>query len=430
MKDSVLLRAQAHPLRLTGPIIEAMLPGVKVGEICKIYASWREKQLIARAQVLGFNQDVALLSLIGAARGLSREAVIAPTGHGLNIQLRPDIVGCVLDPAGNIVQRLAANETAAEQEQRAIEARPPEWHQRVAIDQPFITGIRAIDGLITCGVGQRLGIFASAGCGKTILMHMLIDNADADIFVIALIGERGREMTEFVSALRHSPRQQQCIVVSATSDYSALDRCNAALVATTVAEYFRDKGKKVVLFLDSITRYARALRDVALAAGEFPARRGFPASVFDALPKLLERPGRTRNGSITAFYTILLESEEEEDPMADEIRSILDGHIYLSRKLASRNHYPAIDVLRSISRISSQVCSPEHLHLSGEVRRMLAKLEEMQLLLELGEYQPGQNAESDRAINKQADLSRWLCQQTDEATDFDTMLRSLRELAA
>ncbi|WP_130833473.1 type III secretion system ATPase SctN [[Erwinia] mediterraneensis] len=430
MKQRALLRSQAHPLRLAGPIIEARLPGVTVGEICHIYASRREKQTIARAQVLGFNRDVALLSLTGSAKGLSREAVIAPAGHGLNIVLRPDLAGSVLDATGNIVQRLAASSPTAEQELRAIDSRPPEWHQRIAIGQPFVTGIRAIDGLLTCGVGQRLGIFAAAGCGKTTLMHMLIANADADIFVIALIGERGREVTEFVSALRHSARQQQCIVVSATSDYSALDRCNAALVATTVAEYFRDQGKKVVLFFDSVTRYARALRDVALAAGEFPARRGFPASVFEALPKILERPGCTRRGSITAFYTILLESEEEEDPLADEIRSILDGHIYLSRKLAAKNHYPAIDVLRSISRISNQVCSQEHQQLSREVRRMLATLEEMQLLLELGEYQPGQNAENDRAFNKQAELSRWLCQQTAESTSFDSMLRSLRELAA
>ena len=280
MKQRALLRSQAHPLRLAGPIIEARLPGVTVGEICHIYASRREKQTIARAQVLGFNRDVALLSLTGSAKGLSREAVIAPAGHGLNIVLRPDLAGSVLDATGNIVQRLAASSPTAEQELRAIDSRPPEWHQRIAIGQPFVTGIRAIDGLLTCGVGQRLGIFAAAGCGKTTLMHMLIANADADIFVIALIGERGREVTEFVSALRHSARQQQCIVVSATSDYSALDRCNAALVATTVAEYFRDQGKKVVLFFDSVTRFARALRDVALAAGEFPARRGFPASVL------------------------------------------------------------------------------------------------------------------------------------------------------
>jgi len=425
-----LLRQQAHPLRLIGPIIEANLPDVKIGEVCDIYTNWRERQRVARAQVLGFNQNVTLLSLIGTAKGLSREAVISPTGSGLSVVLRPDLAGGVLDPAGNIVQRFTGSEWAAEQEQRGTEATPPAWHERIAISQPFVTGVRAIDGLITCGIGQRLGIFASAGCGKTMLMHMLIENADADIFVIALIGERGREVTEFVEALGHSARAQRCIVVYATSDYSSLDRCNAALVATTVAEYFRDRGKNVVLFLDSITRYARALRDVALAAGEAPARRGFPASVFDALPKILERPGCTTTGSITAFYTVLLESEDETDPVADEIRSILDGHIYLSRKLAAKNHYPAIDVLRSISRISNRVCSTEHQQLSGEVRRMMAKLEEMQLLLDLGEYQPGQNAESDRAINKQSALSHWLCQQMDESTSFETMLRMLGELAA
>lgn len=432
MSNYAFLRQQAHPTRLAGPIIEAKLSDVKIGEVCEIYNNWRERESVARAQVLGFNQNMTLLSLIGTAKGLSREAVISPTGSGLNVMLYPGLAGSVLDPAGNVVQQLDGNtekEDCIEYERRRIEAAPPEWHKRVAIAQPFITGVRAIDGLITCGVGQRLGIFASAGCGKTMLMHMLIENADADIFVVALIGERGREVTEFVEALRHSERRQQCIVVYATSDYSSLDRCNAALVATTVAEYFRDRGKNVVLFLDSVTRYARALRDVALAAGEAPARRGFPASVFDALPKILERPGSTTTGSITAFYTILLESEDEADPVADEIRSILDGHIYLSRKLAAKNHYPAIDVLRSISRISNQVCAVEHRRFSGEVRRILAKLEEMQLLLDLGEYQPGQNAQSDRAINKQAALSDWLCQKMDEFTPFESMLQRLRELA-
>lgn len=430
MSTKPLLRCQVYPLRIAGPLIEARLPGVKIGEVCEIRPHWRTTEVVARAQVLGFNQDQTVLSLIGNANGLSREAVISPTGSALLVELDPTLLGCVLDPSGQVIERLSPTSQAGVQQRRAIDAAPPSYKDRVGIRTPFVTGIRAIDGLNTCGIGQRLGIFAAAGCGKTTLMHMLIEQADADVFVVALIGERGREVTEFIEALRQSDRQQQCVLVYATSDFSSLDRCNAALVATTVAEYFRDMGKKVVLFLDSITRYARALRDVALAAGEAPARRGYPASVFEALPKLLERPGRTQKGSITAFYTILLEGEDEQDPIAEEIRSILDGHFYLSRKLAAKNHYPAIDILRSVSRVASQVCQKEHLRSASEVRRIMAKIEELQIFLDLGEYKFGENPENDRAIQRQDAVFRWLCQQVDESADFTTTLRQLDELAS
>ncbi|CNF34809.1 type III secretion system ATPase SctN [Yersinia kristensenii] len=430
MSYHFLLRQQAHPQRLAGPIIEAVLPGVKVGEICEIRLSWNQPEIVARAQVLGFHGDNTVLSLIGNAKGLSRDAVIMPTGAGLSVALSPDLLGCVLDPFGEVVERLCEPERGYDWQIRPIDASPPSYQERVGITLPFLTGIRAIDGLMTCGIGQRLGIFASAGCGKTTLMHMLIEQAQADIFVIALIGERGREVTEFIEALRESHRQSRCILVFATSDYSSLNRCNAALVATTVAEYFRDMGMNVVLFLDSITRYARALRDVALAAGEAPARRGYPASVFDALPKLLERPGSTHAGSITAYYTILLESDDEPDPIADEIRSILDGHIYLSRKLAAKNHYPAIDVLNSVSRVTTQVCDHSHLQLAGEVRRILAKIEELQIFVDLGEYQAGDNAENDRAMNKREALLAWLCQRVDEPVEFDTVIQDMKRHVA
>lgn len=430
MSHRQLLRPQAHPQRLSGVIIEAVLPGVKVGEICEIRQGWNQPDVVARAQVLGFHGDNTVLSLIGNAQGLSRDAVISPTGAGLSVALSRDLLGCVINPFGEVMERFAAPDLGVIWQRRLIDAPPPAYQDRVGIRQPFVTGIRAVDGLLTCGIGQRMGIFASAGCGKTTLMHMLIEQAQADVFVIALVGERGREVTEFIEALRQSPRQSQCVLVFATSDYSSLDRCNAALVATTVAEYFRDQGMNVVLFLDSITRYARALRDVALAAGEAPARRGYPASVFDALPKLLERPGVTQSGSITAYYTVLLESEDEPDPIAEEIRSILDGHIYLSRKLAAKNHYPAIDVLQSVSRVANQVCNPEHLLFSAELRRILAKIEELQIFVDLGEYHPGNSEENDRAMNKRDVLRSWLRQRIDEQADFETIIQEMKYLAA
>ncbi|MEA9389625.1 type III secretion system ATPase SctN [Acerihabitans sp. TG2] len=424
-----LLRHQASPMRLSGPIIEAVLPGVKIGEVCDIRRDWTSREVIARAQVLGFNQERTLLSLIGPNQGLSRDVVLHPTGGSLTIKVSEDLLGTVIDPAGQITERLVEPKLSMQPQVRPIDSDAPEYSQRSGIDQPLVTGIRTVDSVLTCGTGQRVGIFASAGCGKTVLMHMLIDRADADVFVIGLIGERGREVTEFAEQLRRSDRRGQCILVYATSDYSSLDRCNAAMVATTIAEYFRDQGKRVVLFVDSLTRYARALRDVALAQGQVPARRGYPASVFDAMPRLLERPGNTRLGSITAFYTVLLESDDEADPIADEIRSILDGHIYLSRKLAAQNHYPAIDVLRSISRVAGQITDEQHQSMAGEIRRLLAKLEELQIFLDLGEYKSGENAENDRAINKRQALENFLRQGVHEPTDIQSTLQAMYDIA-
>lgn len=273
-----------------------------------------------------------------------------------------------------------------------------------------------------------MGIFASAGAGKTSLMNMLIAHSTADIRVVALIGERGREVTEFIQHLRTSPQGASTIVVYATSDRPAVERCNAALLATSIAEYFRDHGRDVVLFLDSMTRYSRALRDVALTAGELPARRGYPASVFEQLPTLLERPGCVGDGAITAFYTVLLESEDEPDPIGDEIRSIIDGHIYLNYRLAGRGHYPAIDVLKSISRVFPQVTSPQHGLASAELRDLLARLEEIQLYLDLGEYREGENPLNDRALAAKDDIDDFLRQPMDDCSDFATTLAKLDEL--
>ncbi|MCZ8552927.1 EscN/YscN/HrcN family type III secretion system ATPase, partial [Escherichia albertii] len=281
---------------------------------------------------------------------------------------------------------------------------------------------------LTCGIGQRVGIFASAGCGKTVLMHMLVNNTEADVFVIGLIGERGREVTECAESLKKSVNAERCVLVYATSDFSSVDRCNAALMATTIAEYFRDRGKRVVLFIDSMTRYARALRDMKLAAGEPPARRGYPASVFDSLPRLLERPGPTKKGSITAFYTVLLEGEDESDPLGDEIKSILDGHIYLSRKLAGQGHYPAIDILKSVSRVFGQVTDEKHRKFAARVRKLLTTLEDLQVFIDLGEYRAGQNADNDFAMNVRPELTKWLKQSLDEKMPMHETLKELERI--
>ncbi|MGL4721512.1 MAG: type III secretion system ATPase SctN, partial [Kluyvera intermedia] len=347
----------AHPLRVQGNVIEAHLPGTRIGEICEIQKSLLEPEVLGTAQVIGFNKEHTLLSLLNDNQGFSRSNVLLPPGLPFRIDVHKNIAGAIIDATGTVCGRLdnAVQQSVTGVQSLGVSGAPKDFTQRKPIAKSLVTGVRAIDGLLTCGQGQRMGIFAAAGCGKTSLMSMIVEHSEADIYVIGLIGERGREVTEFVEELKRSSRSSQIVLVYATSDRSSVERCNAAQIATTIAEFFSEQGKNVLLFIDSITRYARALRDVALSMGALPARRGYPASVFEALPKLLERPGRFLTGSITAFYTVLIENEEESDVIGDEVRSILDGHIYLSKKLAAKGHYPAIDIMQSISRVFLQV---------------------------------------------------------------------------
>ncbi|MGF7420158.1 type III secretion system ATPase SctN [Providencia rettgeri] len=419
--------------RIHGCLIEAPLQGVFIGEICFIEHSLAQPNVIAKAQVVGFKEGLTVLSLIGRAQGLTREVVIRPSGYPFVFEVGEHLAGKIFNAAGEQVGALGENLSEPlllNTKLLRIDSPPVSVTQRRPVAEPMVTGVRAIDSLLTCGLGQRIGIFAAAGSGKTSLMNMIINHAHADIHVVALIGERGREVIEFIEELKDSPHAAQTILIYATSDSPPIERCNAALLATTIAEYFRDCGRNVLLYVDSMTRYARALRDVALATGELPARRGYPASVFEQLPMLLERPGQLKHGSITAFYTVLLESEEEADPIGDEIRSILDGHIYLSHKLAGRGHYPAIDILHSISRVFQKVTTPEHRRCAIDLRDMISRLEQIQLYLELGEYQRGESHENDRALDKKEQIEGFLKQAMDEPMNFDNMLNILNELAS
>ncbi|MCX9125525.1 type III secretion system ATPase SctN [Providencia rettgeri] len=423
----------AHPARIHGCLIEAPLQGVFIGEICFIEHSLAQPNVIAKAQVVGFKEGLTVLSLIGRAQGLTREVVIRSSGYPFVFEVGEHLAGKIFNAAGEQVGTLSENLSEPmllNTKLLRIDSPPVSVTQRRPVAEPMVTGVRAIDSLLTCGLGQRIGIFAAAGSGKTSLMNMIINHAHADIHVVALIGERGREVIEFIEELKESPHAAQTILIYATSDSPPIERCNAALLATTIAEYFRDCGRNVLLYVDSMTRYARALRDVALATGELPARRGYPASIFEQLPMLLERPGQLKHGSITAFYTVLLESEEEADPIGDEIRSILDGHIYLSHKLAGRGHYPAIDILHSISRVFQKVTTPEHRRCAIDLRDMISRLEQIQLYLELGEYQRGESHENDRALDKKEQIEGFLKQAMDEPMNFDNMLNILNELAS
>jgi len=294
---------------------------------------------------------------------------------------------------------------------------------RTPIRQPFHTGVRALDAVLTVGEGQRVGIFAAAGGGKSTLLGMLSRSA-ADVNVIVLLGERGREVREFIDDNLGAEGLRKSIIVVATSDRPALERSRAAYVGTAIAEYFRDQGKRVLLLLDSVTRFARALRDVGLAVGEPPARRGYPPSVFSALPRLFERTGNNDRGSITAFYTVLLE-DEEGDPIGEEVRSILDGHVYLSRKLAAANHFPAIDVLASASRVMPRVAQPAHLRAAGLLRKHLAKYQDIELLLQIGEYKRGSDADADEAIRNIPVIRKLLQQASEQRSGFDESVAAL-----
>ncbi|WP_239739187.1 type III secretion system ATPase SctN [Proteus penneri] len=425
-------RYAAHPTRIQGNILEVMLRDVFIGEICQIKTGIENKEVVGEAIVIGFRNGITILSMMGSSQGYSLQIVVEPTGKSFSVALNNNVLGSMIDIKGHCLLRFDHSKPPEEtyNELFPVDANPPSFNDRLPINTLFQSGVRAVDGLLSCGLGQRMGIFASAGTGKTMLMNMFIRFSQADIFVIGLIGERGREVTEFVEELKSDSRCKKTVLICSTSDQPAVDRCNAALVATTVAEYFREQGKHVVLFIDSITRYCRALRDVALTAGELPVRKGYPASVFDKLPAILERPGVTKVGSITAFYTVLLESDDEPDAIGEEVRSILDGHIYLSRKIAASGHYPAIDILGSVSRVFQQITSEKQQQAALKVRQILMRLQDIKLLQELGEYHAGDNALNDEAVNKQALIERFLVQSFKEKAEFQETQEKLYALTS
>jgi type III secretion protein N (ATPase) len=309
-----------------------------------------------------------------------------------------------------------------------VYANPPNPMTRRVIDQPLPLGLRVLDGLLTCGEGQRMGIFAAAGGGKSTLLSCLVKGAKVDVTVLALIGERGREVREFIERDLGPEGMKRAVLVVSTSDCSPMERLKASYVATAIAEYFRDQDQRVLLLMDSVTRFGRALREIGLAAGEPPTRRGFPPSVFSSLPRLMERAGNSDKGSITALYTVLVEGDDMTEPIADETRSILDGHIVLSRRLASANHYPAIDVLASVSRVMNAVTGKEHRAAASRFRSLLAKYAEVELLLQIGEYKKGADPLADEAIAKIDKLNAYLKQGLNEPSGFDAAIKGLQEL--
>ncbi len=408
---------------LVGLLIRAAVPGARVGEICLVHSPHRAKTL--RAEVVGFKGSEVILMPLGEVSDVAMGAEVVPTGTSMSIKVGDNLLGRVLDGLGEPLDGLGEIENAID---RTVMAHPPDPMKRERVQKILKTNIRALDGLLTVGEGQRVGIFAAAGVGKSTTLGMLARSTEAEINVIALIGERGREVRDFLEHDLGKEGLKRSVVIVATSNEPSLIRMKAAYVATAVAEYFRDQGKKVLFMMDSVTRFARALREVGLAAGEPPARAGFPPSVFSELPRLLERTGNSDKGTITAFYTVLVEGDDMTEPIADETRSILDGHIVLSRKLASAGHYPAIDVNESVSRVMGSITNEEHVQSANKLRDILATYEEQKDLILIGAYKKGSDKRTDYAISKIDEVNNFLKQGIEEQMPYEQALNKLKSM--
>lgn len=427
VEDAQPIEVKGRVIQVVGTIIKASVPGVKVGEVCILRNPWENFEV--QAEVVGFTREAALLTALGAMTGISAQTEVIPTRRVHMVPVGDSLLGRVVDGLGRPIDADRKGPIRPEA-YYPVFADPPGPLDRRIISRPISLGIRAIDGMLTCGEGQRMGIFAAAGGGKSTLLASIIRNTEAEVSVLALIGERGREVREFIEKDLGEEGLRRAVVVCATSDRSSMERLKAAYVATSIAEFFRDKGKKVLLMMDSVTRFGRAQREIGLAAGEPPTRRGFPPSVFSELPKLMERAGNSAKGSITALYTVLVEGDDMTEPIADETRSILDGHIILSRKLAQVNHYPAIDILASISRCQSAIVPKDHKEAAAKLREILAKYQEVELLLKIGEYQKGADRATDEAIAKIDKVNAFLCQGLAERPQYDETIRRLKEAVA
>lgn len=414
IEGNVPYRLTGRVRKVVGTMIHAYVPSVQVGEIVELYTRQTGHRLLA--ECVGFLDDEALLSPIGETQGVSPVTEVRPTGRVQSVGVGPGLKGRVLDGLGQFAD--SRDDPFVPEAYYPVYKDPPDPMTRRVIDTPLPLGIRALDGLLTCGEGQRMGIFAAAGGGKSTLLSMLVKGADVDVTVMALIGERGREVREFIEHDLGPEGLAKTVLVIATSDKSSMERAKAAFIATAIAEYFRDQGQKVLFLMDSVTRFARALREIGLAAGEPPTRRGFPPSVFANLPKLMERVGMNDRGSITAFYTVLVEGDDMNEPVADETRSILDGHIILSRKLGAAGHYPAIDVLTSKSRVMDAVTTEEHRTMARRMLGWLAAYADVELLIKVGEYKAGSDPQTDLAIARNRPVNDFLRQRTDEVSPF------------
>lgn len=407
--------------RIIGLVIEGFCPAASIGSLCEIFNTTSEKKIFA--EVVGFRDGKALLMPLGELRGLGPGSLIRVIRESATIKVGNNLLGRVIDGMETPQDNLPKPNLDEEVELYAL---PPNPMTRENITEPIDLGVRAINGLLTCGLGQRMGIMAGSGVGKSVLLGMMAKYAHADINVIALIGERGREVREFIERDLGPDGLARSVIVVVTSDQSPLLRMRGAFVATAIAEFFCKQGKNVLLMMDSVTRFAMAMREIGLAVGEPPTTKGYTPSVFATLPKLLERAGRFKGqGSITALYTVLVDGDDITEPVADSVRSILDGHVVLSRSLAAQNHFPAIDILGSASRVMRDIVSPRHLELAGALRSILASYREAEDLINIGAYSKGANKDIDLAIEKISDAKAFLQQQFNETSSMTETLEAL-----
>ncbi len=412
--------------KVVGTIIHAAAPEVRLGELYQLRDPASGCLLLAEA--VGLIGETAILTPLGDLHGLSTRTEVVPLARRFEVAVGPELLGRVVNGLGLPLDE-ADKGPLTTVATRPVEAPPPPALARRLIERPLPLHQRALDGLLTTGEGQRVGIYGAPGVGKSTLLAEIVKAAEADVAVFALIGERGRELREFLERQLGEAGRKRAVVVAATADRAAMERVKAAYVATAIAEYFREQGQRVVLLIDSVTRFARAQREIGLAAGEPPTRRGFPPSVFAALPRLMERAGCGTTGSITAFYAVLVEGELAADPIAEEVKGILDGHIVLSDQLAARGHFPAIDVLASQSRLMPAVVEPAQLAAAQRVRALLARHAEIELLLQVGEYQAGSDPEADQAIARLPAIRAFL-QQTGPGGSFAETVAALKERVA
>jgi type III secretion protein N (ATPase) len=414
-------REAGRVTEVTGLVIRAIVPGARVGDVVRI------GDADLTAEIVGFRGDEAVLMPLGEPTGIGPDALVTPTGRPLAITVSPALTGRVLDGLGRPMDGAGP---IPDGRPWAVDRPAPDPLARRRVTRPLALGIRALDGLLTLGEGQRLGVFAGSGVGKSTLMGQIARQTEADVNVIALVGERGREVLDFIESALGPAGRARSVVVCATSDAPSLVRLKAAFVATAIAEYFRSEGRRVLFMLDSVTRVARAQREVGLAAGEPPARQGYPPSVFALLPRLMERTGNDARGSITALYAVLVAGGDMDEPIADEVRGILDGHVVLSREIAARHQWPAVDVLQSLSRLMETIADPPHRQAAGRLRELLAAFDRHRDLIALGAYQRGADPTTDEAIARLPAITDFLRQRTDERAPFEETRARLLELVS
>ena len=409
--------------KLVGLTVEVKLPGLKIGDLCYIQTYTGKKKA---AEVVAFKGEMAQLLLLYDGEGIGQGSLVETTGGPIMLPVGEFLLGRLINPLGEPMDGRPLNLENAQYVN--INGSVPDAFHRPIITEQMSTGVRVIDGLLTMGTGQRMGLFAGSGVGKSTLLGMIARNSDADVNVVALIGERGREVKEFIVDALKEEGMKKSVLVCATGDLPPLIRMKCLLAATSVCEYFRDQGKKVFLMTDTITRCAMAGREVGLSIGEPPTMKGYPPSIFSWLQRALERTGNSEKGSITALYTVLMEGDDITDPIVDIVRGIVDGHIFLSRKVAEMNHYPAIDSLGSISRLMSAIADEEHKEAAGKMRNLLALYRENKDLIDVGMYQMGSNPKLDIAIQLMPQINAFLRQKTTDIVSMDTTIQTLKDL--